>query len=161
MSFYKKKSFILISLLLISLVVLSGCGGSSGDSVTETENATLKAMSTVNSALNEFEQEDIDGIKQYVHNDSFRHVSAETGDELTSNTYFGVLEQAFSGGATYDKVVLESSTTELITSDEVKITGVLKSSGIDVNGDNFSGSDSVEFRIKNFGGTWLITKMVD
>jgi len=159
MNFHKKKSFILISMLLISLVILSGCGG--GSSSTETENATLKAMSTVNSALKEFEQENTDGVKEYAHNDTFRHVSASTGDELTLNTYLSIYDQIFAAGAEYDRMDLEDTTTELVASDEVKITGVAKLTGTDVNGDPFDESFSVEFRVKNFGGTWLITKMVD
>ena len=48
--FSRKKGFFLISLLLVSVLILSGCGSSNGDSVLETERKKT-ATSTVNNFL--------------------------------------------------------------------------------------------------------------
>lgn len=159
MNFARKKSFILISLLLVSLLILSGCGGGSGDSVTETENTTLKAMSTTDNALKSLENENTDEFIKYAHNDDFR--AEDRGTTLTLDEFVNIFKEMFATGAEFSKMDLEDATTEIITKDEVKITGVVLTSGIDESGDSFQNENTpVEFRVKNFGGSWLLTKFV-
>ena len=139
------------------MLTLSGCGSSNDDSVLDTERKTT-ATSTVNNFLSAILEGNVDKIETYMSNYSFIYVS-ETGEEINADQFLDNLDQGFSAGAIYYAIGIDNINSELITSSEVKVTGLLKTYGKYPDGRDFSDTNAVEFRVKNIRGAWLITKM--
>ena len=135
LSFTRKKVFVFISMLLVSLLILSGCGG--GSDLVTTEETTSAALSTVNNFVSGFNQEDLNKIKQSIDNESFKYIF-EDGDQDNSSGFFNALEQEFSDESTYATIELKNITTEIMASDQVKITALMIVSGLNVDSNQYS-----------------------
>jgi len=85
-------------------------------------------------------------------NYSFVYIS-ESGEEINANQFLNNLDQGFFAGAVYYAIGIDNINSELITSDEVKVTGLLKTYGEYPDGRDFSDTNAAEFRVKNFRGT--------
>ena len=62
---------------------------------------------------------------------------------------------------TYATIELKNITTEIMASDQVKITALMIVSGLNVDSNQYSNTIPIEFRVINSGGSWLITRMIE
>lgn len=160
MVFSKKNHFLLILILGVALIILSGCGGSSNNTINDVNetNDQVVANNKLDTFLNDWKNEDVLSMGNALSND-FVEIGSD-GEETKKDNYILVWYSAFASGLNVNEVTFTNRVNENISPNFIKVSGQLYVEVINTYGYKIESTDSVQFNIEKINGVWYITKIV-
>ncbi|MFW6311536.1 MAG: nuclear transport factor 2 family protein [Nanoarchaeota archaeon] len=151
-----KKILLLLSLLMLLVLILTGCFGIDETKIEQNVDSKIKQFITA------LEDEDVDSIDKALASDFEWHLNGESIFD-SEQGYVDMMKENFNNEQEIDSIDYKNKVFDIESDSEVTVSGDWQEEGSGMDdepdGEPYELDQKVTFILEKIDGKWLITKM--